>query len=107
MHAASAIRRGRVEIIMRETESDACVGPGGVLQVRGPRATCSCAGVWPADKDAGKVAARQHQAPARTAALDHAARGRRDAVLVAQPCCLRLADVFAKPFFPSQRELLP
>jgi hypothetical protein len=50
-----------VEIIMRETESDACVGPDGVLQVRGPRATCSCAGVWPADKHAGKVAARQHQ----------------------------------------------
>lgn len=38
-----------VEIIMRETESDACVGPDGVLQVRGQRATC--AGVWPADKE--------------------------------------------------------
>lgn len=83
---------------MRETESDACVGPDGVLQVRGQRATC--AGVWPADKDAGKVAARQHQAPARTAALDHAARGRRDAVLVAQPCYLAFGRAVCQTVFP-------
>lgn len=81
-----------VEIIMRETESDACVGPDGVLQVRGQRATC--AGVWPADKEERW----QHASTS-----PYGCTG---------PCCARetrrrvtwrLAEVFAKRFFVTAR----